>query len=220
MDGGEKVSESTGGENAGKGTNYEGGINEVLTLSLVLFSRLYKQLASIHKISYSVGNYPKNSSKTNKQLFQTSRFSISAIQDLPGIDLPPTAGSTSTSPVKTSRFSVEKLTGVLPAPTSSQSNQVDDSDKLTEPSKNTAGRFSIKTVTSDQSQAATVPAASQTLSSGQNADTMSGDTSSNFSSGGNNTPQADGTPTSTVHSQTSQPVDSRYVLREQQMAKA
>ena len=101
-------------------------------------------------------------------------------------------GSCTASPTR-SRFSVERIEAQA-VPTIAQN----DPDKINE---NTTGRFAV-TQMSDS-----VPNTQQAVSQqpmhqqSENVEMMSGSVSSTVSSGGNNTPHVDGTPTSTVHSQ-------------------
>lgn len=70
-----------------------------------------------------------------------------------------------------------------------------DSDRLND---NTTGRFAVNQV----SESTTVAlSASHSTHQPENFEVMSGNVSSTVSSGGNNTPYVEGTPTSTVHSQ-------------------
>ena len=78
-----------------------------------------------------------------------------------------------------------------------------ESDKLSE---STTGRFSVNPISD---VAGTVQQAGQSHPS-ENVEIMSGSVSSTVSSGGNNTPYASGTPTSTVHPQNAKQVDKRY----------
>ena len=102
-------------------------------------------------------------------------------------------GSCTASPTR-SRFSVERIEA-QPVPTTMNAN---DPDKVNE---NTTGRFAVTQMSDSASN--TQQAVSQQLMQQQsdNFEAMSGSVSSTVSSGGNNTPHVEGTPTSTVHSQ-------------------
>ena len=109
----------------------------------------------------------------------------------------PASESSSASPTR-SRFSIERIEA--PSLTPMLSNE---SDKLSE---STTGRFSVNPISD---VAGTVQQAGQSHPS-ENVEIMSGSVSSTVSSGGNNTPYASGTPTSTVHPQNAKQVDKRY----------
>ena len=70
-----------------------------------------------------------------------------------------------------------------------------ESDKLNE---NTTSRFSVNQISDS---AAITQIVGQAVYPSENIEIMSGSVSSTVSSGGNNTPYIEGTPTSTVHSQ-------------------
>ena len=101
-------------------------------------------------------------------------------------------GSCTASPTR-SRFSVERIEAQA-VPTMN----ANDPDKVNE---NTTGRFAV-TQMSDTTPNTQQSAAQQAMhQQSDNFEVMSGSVSSTVSSGGNNTPHVEGTPTSTVHSQ-------------------
>ena len=101
-------------------------------------------------------------------------------------------GSCTASPTR-SRFSVERIEAqAVPTMTAN------DPDKVNE---NPTGRFAV-TQMSDSVPNTQQSVAQQSMQQqSDNFEVMSGSVSSTVSSGGNNTPHVEGTPTSTVHSQ-------------------